>query len=431
MIKKFSKLLVFSLIILTIISSFSLCFADEADTATPTSVDATEATTTTETETNGEETQNIYNGDLYMFNTTIVMDKLVDGNVYLMGNNITISGQVNGNLFVLGNNITFDNCYVRYSIYACANNIYYNGACNDLYANVFNKLEMTYDSYVVRDVKASANNTLFKAAIGRDVDLKTNSIDFGLDIDENKLPIIYGNLRYSANKELQSLTDKGIVEGEVTYSKATENSNTSSSKSIFSILLGFLTVVVTTLVLYALLKNCKSESIEKLKNSNSILGALKALGIGILTVLVAIIAIVLLFISSVGSQLALVLIAVTFIVWLLSTPIVSIFITNILRPLLKVEKSIIYYVVLALVVIILHGITLIPYVGWWFVRAIIFFLGYGLIVNGFLPKKELTPEQLEEKANRKAEKEKAKLEKAERKAEKKAEKKSEKNISEE
>ena len=56
-------------------------FADEADTATPTSVDATEATTTTETETNGEETQNIYNGDLYMFNTTIVMDKLVDGNV--------------------------------------------------------------------------------------------------------------------------------------------------------------------------------------------------------------------------------------------------------------------------------------------------------------------------------------------------------------
>ena len=160
MIKKFSKLLVFSLIILTIISSFSLCFADEADTATPTSVDATEATTTTETETNGEETQNIYNGDLYMFNTTIVMDKLVDGNVYLMGNNITISGQVNGNLFVLGNNITFDNCYVRYSIYACANNIYYNGACNDLYATVSNKLEMTYDSYVVRDVKkvAEENN---------------------------------------------------------------------------------------------------------------------------------------------------------------------------------------------------------------------------------------------------------------------------------
>ena len=430
MIKKFSKLLVFSLIILTIISSFSICFADEADTATPTSVDATEATTTTETETNGEETQNIYNGDLYMFNTTIVMDKLVDGNVYLMGNNITISGQVNGNLFVLGNNITFDNCYVRYSIYACANNIYYNCACNDLYATVSNKLEMTYDSYVVRDVKALANNTVFKAAIGRDVDLKTNSIDFGLDTDENKLPIIYGNLRYSANKELQSLTDKGIVEGEVTYSKATENSNTSSTKSIFSILLGFLTVVVTTLVLYALLKNCKSESIEKLKNSNSILGALKALGIGILTVLVAIIAIILLFISSVGSQLALVLIAVLFIVGIFSMPIVSIFVTDILKPLLKVEKTIIYYVVLALVVIILHGITLIPYVGG-VVSIIIFFLGYGLIVNGFLPKKELTPEQLEEKANKKAEKEKAKLEKAERKAEKKAEKKSEKNISEE
>lgn len=421
MIKKISKLLVFSLIILTIISSFSLCFADEADTAATTSVDATESTTSTDEQTTEEESQNIYNGDLYLFNTTIVMDKLVDGNVYLMGNDVTVSGQVNGNLFVLGNNITFDNCYVRYSIYACANNIYYNGACNDLYATVSNKLEMTYDSYVVRDVKALANNTVFKAAIGRDVDLKTNSIDFGLDTDDDKLPIVYGNLRYSANKELQSLTDKGIVEGEVTYSKTAENNNTISSKSIFNVLLSFLTVIVTALVMYALLKIFKPESIEKLKNSNSVVGVLKALGVGILTVLAVIIASILLLISSVGSQLALILIAILFIIGLLSTPIVALFVTDILKPLLKIEKTIIYYVVLALIVVILHAITLIPYVGG-IVNVIIFFLGYGLIVNGLLPKKEFTPEQLEAKANKKAEKEKAKLEKAERKAEKKAKK---------
>ena len=177
MIKKNFKILAILLILLTVISSFSLCFADEAKNevvATDTNQEATTEKTAEEAETN----QEVHNGDLYLFDNNVKMDKLVDGNVYIMGNNVEITGQVNGNLFVLANKVSFgtksefdnegketkkaESCYVRYSIFACAQEIYYNGACNDLYAACGN-LEMTYDSYVIRDVKAVSSNTILKA----------------------------------------------------------------------------------------------------------------------------------------------------------------------------------------------------------------------------------------------------------------------------
>lgn len=400
MLKKFSKLLIVFFAVLTIVSSFSFCFADEPVATAETNPNARADAATEE--------ENIHNGDLYILDNTVVMDKLVDGNVYIMGNNVTISGQVNGNLFVFGNKVSFDNCYVRYSIYACANNIYYNGACNDLYATT-KKLEMTYDSYVVRDVKAVATSTIFKAAIGRDVDLKTSSVDFGSD---KEVPVIYGNLRYSANQE-KTLAD-GIVEGEVHYSS---NSAFSSAKSvgenILNVVLSFALVVVTSLVIYALLNKCKSEYVEKLNYSP--VEILKAIGIGLLTIIVGAIVSTLLLLTSVGAQLGLIVISLLLLIGLLATPVVAILITNLLKPVIKIEKPVMYYVVLALVSIVLYGLTLIPFFIGAIISSVISWLGYGLIVTNFIPKKEISEE---EKAKRLEEKEAKKIIKAENKAKK-------------
>lgn len=407
MIKRFSKLLITLFIFLTIISCFSLCFADEAITTSETA----------ETKTSTEETaEEIYEGDLYLLDTNITMDKLVDGNVYIIGNDITISGQVNGNLFVLGSNVKFDNCYVRYTIYACANNIYYNGACNDLYAMSQN-LEMTYDSYVVRDVKAGANSTIFKAAVGRDVDLQTNSIDFGSD---NKIPIIYGDLRYSANEEI-TLND-GIVTGEVTFSKY--GFNESLKESIINIVLTFILSITTSLVIYALLHKFKPDYILKLKFSP--VEIIKSLGFGILTVIAFSLIFVLLLITSIGAKLGLIVLLILVLFGLFSMPIVCITITNFLRPILKIEKTIIYYIVLSLVSVILYGLTLIPFGIGGIVSIIITLLGYGFIIINLLPKKEISEEETQKRLQAKQEKrelkEKKKLEKQQLKEAKKVEK---------
>lgn len=416
MIKNFSKLLTTLFIILTIISCFSFCLADEAVTTSET------AKTETSTE---ETTEEIYEGDLYLFDNSITMDKLVDGNVYIIGNDITISGQVNGNLFVLGSNVKFDNCYVRYSIYACANNIYYNGACNDLYS-MSQKLEMTYDSYVVRDVKAGANSTIFKAAIGRDVDLQTNSINFGSDTE---LPIIYGDLRYSANEE-KTLSDD-IVTGEITYSKHAFNQ--SLKETIIDIIVTFALIIVTTLVIYALLNKFKPNCVEKLKFTPTEM--LKALALGALTIIISSILFILLLLTSVGAKLGLILLLALILVGLFSMPIVAITITNLLKPILKVEKAVIYYIVLALVSVILYGLTLIPFAVGEIISILITLLGYGFVVINILPKKELSEEELQKRLEKKEAKrvlkEEKKVKRAELKEAKKSEKVNEKNTDKE
>ena len=154
MSKKFSKVLLTTLLLIVTVASMSFCFATDAQVSNTTTDTSDAATETLQEEEIDEE--DIYNGDLYLFdNHDIVMDKLVDGNVFIFGNNVEVTGQVNGNLFVFANKLNLNECYVRYSIFACAGSIYYNGACNDLYTASGN-LEMTYDSYVIRDVKAVA-----------------------------------------------------------------------------------------------------------------------------------------------------------------------------------------------------------------------------------------------------------------------------------
>lgn len=412
MLKRNSKLLIVLFIILTVVSSFSLCFATQTN----------EPVTTSETNTDvaSQETEeNIHEGDLYLFDNNITMDQLVDGNVYIMGRNITVSGQVNGNLFVFGDSVKFDNCYVRYSIYACANNLYYNGACNDLYAAA-QKLEMTYDSYVVRDVKAVSNSTIFKAAIGRDVDLETNTLDLGSD---KETPIIYGNLRYSANEE-KTIAD-GIVEGEVTYSSAKITNNKSISENIGDVVIAFLMVVLTTLVIYAIASKVKPEYFEKMSNTFSASHLLKCFGIGLLTLIAGIVISFILLMTTIGVKLSFILVFILLLLGFVATPVAMIYITNLLKPVLKVEKTYLYYLVLALVAIIFHGLTFIPFVGSW-IGFIGFTLGYGLIINSALPHKELSEEEIAVKLAAKEEKQALKAQKKEERAKLNAAKKEEK-----
>lgn len=419
MIKKNLKLFAILFIVLTIISSFSLCFADETKNEVATTNNATQEPTTAE-QAEGTENKDVHNGDLYIFEPNVKMDKLVDGNVYIMGNNVEITGQINGNLFVLANSIKFDNSYVRYTIYACAKDIYYNGACNDLYAAT-QKLDMTYDSYVIRDVKAVSNNTIFKAAIGRDVDLQTNSLSLG---EEEQVPIIYGNLRYSANQE-QEIKD-GIVEGEVTYNANSVKDNSKSvGENIKDIAITFLTVIVTALVIYLVLSKLTPNFVNNLANNISAGKIAKTCLKGLAIFVAGIVISLVLLITEIGVKLAFIIILGLILIALFTVPLTAIYIANALKPVLKIEKTLLYYVVLALVAVILQGITYIPFVAG-IISFIIFIFGYGLLITTVWKNKELSEEEKQEKI---AKKEAAKALKKEKKAEKaklKEEKKSKK-----
>lgn len=387
MSKKISKLLLTLLLIIVTLSSFSVCFAEVGgETTKAITTSETEEATTTENTTSTED--EIYNGDLYLFDNDIVMDKLVDGNVFIFGNNVEVTGQVNGNLFVFANNLKFNECYVRYCIFACANSVYYNGACNDLYVASSN-LEMTYDSYVVRDVKAATADVIFKAAVGRDVDLGCEKVNFG---EAESAPIIYGNLRYSANSE--ATIPEGVIGGDstVTYTKPSE-SNKNVAENAVDILVGFLTCIATILVIYALTKKFTPKFAEKLSDKKlSVLKVLKFFGIGLLAVILFAILFIILLMTAVGVKLAFILALLFAAICLISTPTLTIVITNALKPAFKIEKTSMFCLILVLVSIILYGVTLIPFVGG-LLSFIISFTALGMLIDMFIPHKELSDEE--------------------------------------
>ena len=107
---------------------------------------------------------------------------------------------------------------------------------------------------------------------------------------------------------------------------------------------------------------------------------------------------------------------------LISIPVISIKITNLLKPVLKAEKTSMFYLVLILISVILNGIGLIPVVGG-LLGFIIKMIAIGSLINMYLPHKELSDEEkriLEDaKAQAKEDKEKRKQERLEAKEAKK------------
>ena len=420
MSKRVSKfLLTILLLLIVIISSFSICFATDNEISNTATTDENETATeeAASSETSNEETNSdeIYSGDLYLFDNKIVMDKLVDGNVFVFGNDVEITGQVNGNLYVFANKLSFNESYIRYSIYACANSIDYNGACNDLYVAT-NHLNMTYDSYVVRDVKAVASDVIFKAAIGRDVDLKCNTVQFGENEDN---AIIYGNLRYTSSSE--ATIPEGLIKGDgsVSFTPLSQK-NQDTKTSVIDTIINLLTCIITVLAIYGLAKVFAPNFINKLSNNKlSAIDVLKAFGIGILTVMIFIVLLIILSFIAIGWKLAFLLVSLFIALCIISTPILAIIVANRLKSVLKIEQT---SIVLALVSIVIYGILLIPYAGP-ILAIIIYFISIGMMVNILIPKRELTDEEKKaiEEAKKQAKeiKEKRKQEKLQAKKEKK------------
>ena len=407
MLKKLSKFLILVLLVFVVSSSSLICLADEEHNHEE--IDTSDEITST--------TPEIYTGDLYLLGNEVVMDKYVDGNVFIIGNKVKISGQINGSLYVLANQINFDTSLIRYSIFACANYVYYNNTGtyeNNVYIAA-NKLETTFSSYAARDFKIICSDLTFKSGVGRDADLICNTLDLGEGED---IPEIYGDLRYTANKEI-TIPENAVI-GSTTYTKQLYGN------SLIGILISFGTCIVTALAVSIILNKFNPKFVAKISNEKlSVLKIVKAFGIGLATIAIVSILVVLLATTTVGTFLAVILALLSVILYIIAVPTLVIKITNTLKPALKLEKASMFYLVIALVSIILHGITLIPYVGT-LLGLIINIIALGLIVNVFLPHKELSEEEklaLEEtKKIAKENKEKRKQEKLEVKAEKKANK---------
>lgn len=392
MLKKKTKFIVILLAAFLMVSTFSFA-TDEgimpiSETSEEKTIEPRETETSTETnEAQTTEQSEIYNGDLYLFENDIVMDQLVDGNVFIFGNNVKITGKVNGCLFVCANNLTFDEeSYVIQSIYACANTIKFNGIVQvDLYASC-RQLDMSSDSFVGRDLRVGADTLNFSSGVGRNAFVYVNNFNFMAESD----PIIYGDLTYTASREL-SLSQE-LVQGNISYKPDMENEESSIGEVILDKvfeLCSSLLYVAVVLVLAILLA---PKFIEKASSYVTTQAICKSFGIGLLATIIAVVVSLVLLFSVIGIPVSFAIVALLVLLISIATAVTSICITYKLKEKFAYSKNYLTYLTLAGVVIVIWALKLIPYVGW-IISFVVKMIGLGVIVYYLLTKNKSNKEE--------------------------------------
>jgi len=376
MLKNKVKLLVLLTCIIMLISTLSLATNDivPGDNARTTEGDiqttSEENPPVTEDETT-QPTPEIYNGDLYLFDNNIVMDKYVDGNVFIFGRNVEITGRVNGSLFVFGDKVTFsENSYIVQSIYACANELNLNGAANDLYA-AGNIINMNYNSFMIRDLRVGANTFNFKGGTGRDAFVEADNFNF--ETTSGSSAIVYGNLNYSSNKELE--LSKELVQGEIHYS----NLHNSVGSVILDKVIDLLETILFTVVVFLLIAWLAPKFI---KDSKNYIGkqSLISFGIGLLAFIVAIFVSFALLFSYIGFSLAFAVFALFMLMMAISFTITTTCITFKAKEKFNFSKKYLTIIALVTVTLILWVLEQIPYVGTIAV-IIVNLVGFGTLLS--------------------------------------------------
>ena len=382
MLKNKTKFIVLVLVFLLVISTFSFA----TDTATPTSeIPGDNARTegevpdeNTNPDTHQHSEEDIYNGDLYLFDNDITMDKLVDGNVFLFGKNIKVTGQVNGCLFAIGDNVTFEEgSYIMQSIYVAANKLTLNGTCVDLYASA-STIDTSYNFIAMRDLRVVSGNFNFKGCVGRDAFVGANNFYFDQTVDKSAL--IYGNLTYSSSNELSLGPD--FVQGDINYHKENDNSVASI---IIEKVISLCNSILYVLVVFLLCLWLAPKFLSQVTNYMTVGNCAKAFGIGILTILGGIaIGITLLF-TVVGIPVGIATIGLTILLSSIATAITSISITYKLKEKFKYSKNYMTYLTLAGIVIVIWALKLIPYVGT-AISFVVTSIGVGIVVHYIITK---------------------------------------------
>jgi len=385
MLKSKFKVLLSIFLVLILISSIT--FATTVNDIMPISEDLTE-NDISEDLNNVDTTDSSaswVNNDLYVAESNPVIDDIVDGNAFVMGNTVTITGEIGGDLFVVANKLIIDGGYVYSSIFAIANEIEVNGVVYDIYA-ISNKFELGTNGFVYRDLKVSASTVTINGKVRRDAYITADKFNFA----EDNGSLIYGDLKYTANEELELAED--IVAGEMEFTKAQQITNAASiSDYIYSLIrLLLLNLVIALLVVFL------APMFKERVTNMSVAKSFVSLGIGFATPLVFIFVSVILILSVIGSQLFALLTFILFLLFMIGFSITSIYCAGIFEKVLKSNNSKVKFILFTLLsAIILWILCQIPYIGW-ICSLLISLFGVGTTLVNIVYKKESKKEEIEQ-----------------------------------
>ena len=325
----------------------------------------------------------VINDDLYLFGTTITVNGIVNGDLFAAGNSLTVNGTVNGNVFLVGQEvivngtvsrgarITANNATIAGSIgedlLLLGNSTGIHGGASigrDLIATVSS---LTLDGTVQRRFAGNAQTVTLNGSVGSNIDIGVGDLTITEDAS------IGGDLTYRSD-QMAEIAGGADIGGDVNHEMVGE-ADTETGFSIGSFVPSIIGLIMTavygTVLLLVFPRLTVAASNQLLENT------IMSIGMGIVFLIVVPIVSVLVMITVIGIPLGLIALllygialfsAQVFVGMTLGRLILSFFSDG--------NRRMIQFLGLLLGLLILYGVSFIPYVGPW-APLIVIILGLG------------------------------------------------------
>lgn len=324
------------------------------------------------------EAGSVIEGDLYVASTNvnIAQDAVINGNVFIVATNVSMNGQIAGSAYITSSK--FDMGYLAY----ITRDLHLNSETATLSGVIYRNAYVSSDSLVSTSyfrvdqnlIVNYANTFSFSGEVKENASINARTLDF--KNDDTEKCIINGDLNYSTETELS--VPNGIVTGEIKSSKFVEMEDDENTFS--NAMFNFLVILIYIFVVVLLSKLIAPKVLEKTFKLN-LKNVLINFVIGLASLAVITFAFLLLLVTGAGVALAFFLVIAYLFLLGFALPYLFYNISNMIN--LKVHL----YVKLLIVTSVYYIISLIPFVGSYFV-FITLFVGVGKILLELFKKKK-------------------------------------------
>ncbi len=325
----------------------------------------------------------VIDDDLYLLGTTITINGTVNGDVFAAGNTLSINGTVNGNVYLLGQEVSVSGT-VSQGVRITANSVSISGSIGedllllantanvDGNANIGRDLIVTVDTLnldgtVQRRLAGNAQTATLNGSVGTNVDISVETLTVTEDAS------IGGNLTYRSDEEAE-ISSGAEIGGDLTL-EMMDDVEVATGFSLDSIAIGIVGLIMAAVYGTVLLVVFPRLTVTA---SNQLLEKpVMSIGMGIVFLIVIPIVAVLVMITVIGIPLGLITLLLYGIALFSAQVFVGLTIGRLIFSFLAdANRRLIQFFGLLIGLLILYGISFVPYLGSW-APLIIAILGLG------------------------------------------------------
>ncbi len=392
MLKNKCKVILLLVIVASLISSISFCTTEPAtldnydNEIMPISETGEGTTETNELEETS--TPKWVNNDLFLFGDKVEVNEIVDGNVFVFANEVVVNAEVGGDMFVCAKKFTVNGGFIYNSLFVVAEEVNIDGIVLDVYSCA-NKFTLGVNGSIYRDLKAFGDTININGTVKRDAYLSASNYSF----DASHGIRISGNLKYSYANDIS--IPEGIVEGSITRSASIDEGESVASV-IFSYIFKAINTLAYVLVIVLLSMWLAPKFVARVTSMDT-KKAFVSLGIGIVAPIAIILALIILLLSTVFTDIAIATTILFIAICMSGTAFASIYFGNIFAKSVKWEGKLKFVLATLIASLIIWIISQIPFIGEMFGLLVALF-GIGtLFVNAIYRKENAVQEVVETK----------------------------------